>query len=61
MRMPVDLMVDEWMEPKEYLMDVGKWMAELEERLETIHTQMTYNGLLAKAQSKRYFDAKART
>ena len=35
MRMPVDLMVDEWMEPKEYSMDVGKWMAELEERLET--------------------------
>ena len=54
-------MVDEWMEPKEYSMDVGKWMAELEERLEPIRTQVTDNGLLARAQSKRYFDAKART
>ena len=61
MRTPVDLMVDEWMEPKEYSMYVGKWMAELEERLETIRTQVTDNGLLARAQSKRYFDAKART
>ena len=41
--------------------DVGKWMAELEERLETIRTQVTDNGLLARAQSKRYFDAKTRT
>ena len=60
MRTPVDLMVDEWVEPKEYSMDVGKWMAELEERLETIRTQVTDNGLLARAQSKHYFDAKAR-
>ena len=49
------------MELKEYSMDVGKWMAELEERLETIRMQVTDNGLLARAQSKRYFDAKART
>ena len=61
MRTPVGLMVDEWMEPKEYSMDVGKWMAELEERLETIRMQVTDNGLLARAQSKHYFDAKART
>ena len=54
-------MVDEWMKPKEHLMDVGKWMAELEERLEAIRTQVTDNGMLARAQSKRYFDAKART
>ena len=58
MRTPVDLMVDEWMAPKEYSMEVEKWMAELEERLETIRTQVTDNGLLARAQSKRYFDAK---
>ena len=61
MRMPVDLMVDEWMELKEYSMDVGKWMAELEERLETIRTQVTDNGLLVRTQSKHYFDAKALT
>ena len=36
-------------------------MAELEERLETIRMQVTDNGLLERAQSKRYFDAKART
>ena len=61
MRTPVDLMVDEWMEPKEHSMDVGKWMAELEASLEPIHMQVTDNGLLARAQSKRCFDAKART
>ena len=38
-------------------MDVVKWMAELEERLEAIRTQVTDNGLLVRAQSKRYFDA----
>ena len=54
-------MVDEWMEPKEHSMDVGKLMDDLEERLEAICTQVTDNGLLARAQSKRYFDAKART
>ena len=36
-------------------------MAELEERLEIIRTQVTDNGLLARTQSKLYFDAKART
>ena len=61
MRTPVDLMVDEWMEPKECSMDVVKWMVELEERLETIRTQVTDNGLLARAQSKLHFDDKSRT
>ena len=54
-------MVDEWMEPKGFSMDVGQWKAELEEQLETIRMRVTDNGLLARAQSKRYFDSNART